>query len=162
MTVKEIMEWIKDGSISWANIKKREGIDVGTEKQIKTDISHTTVCPKCKAPIEIVSFTNFDNLVTDYYPLCHECGWTTRNTYSSKEAAVADIKKLFFTTKDETIGKDTNVPSNDTISRKQAIDALCSVCGNDCDKTEFLYDAPQWDQVIICPEHYVLTTLPPA
>lgn len=49
-----------------------------------------------------------------------------------------------------------------TISRQAAIDALCSVCGNDCDKTEFVYDAPQWDQVIMCPEHYALTTLPSA
>ena len=51
---------------------------------------------------------------------------------------------------------------SDLIDRQMAIDALCSVCGNDCDKTEFVYDAPQWDQVIMCPEHYVLTTLPSA
>ena len=51
---------------------------------------------------------------------------------------------------------------DDSISRQQAIDALCSVCGNDCDKSEFVYNAPQDEQVIMCPEHYVLSTLPPA
>ena len=50
----------------------------------------------------------------------------------------------------------------DTISRQAAIDAVCSVCGNDCDKSEFVYNAPQDEQVILCPEHYVLCTLPPA
>lgn len=49
-----------------------------------------------------------------------------------------------------------------TIYRQAAIDAVCAVCGNDCDKSEFVYNAPQDEQVIICPEHYVLSTLPPA
>ena len=49
----------------------------------------------------------------------------------------------------------------DLISRQQAIDALCSVCGNDCDKSKFVYNAPQDEQVIMCPEHYALSTLPP-
>lgn len=51
---------------------------------------------------------------------------------------------------------------SDTISRQAALDALCAVCGNDCDKSEFVYNAPQDEQVIICPEHYCLCTLPPA
>ena len=55
---------------------------------------------------------------------------------------------------------DTNV--GDTISRQAAIDAMCSACGNDCDKSEFVYDAPQDEQVIMCPEHYALSTLPSA
>ena len=50
----------------------------------------------------------------------------------------------------------------DTIYRQQAIDAMCAVCGDDCDKSEFVYNAPQDEQVILCPEHYVLTQLPPA
>lgn len=50
----------------------------------------------------------------------------------------------------------------DLISRQAAIDALCSVCGVDCDKSEFVYDGKQEDQVILCPEHYVLTQLPSA
>ena len=49
---------------------------------------------------------------------------------------------------------------DDLISRQAAIDAMCSVCGNDCDKSEFVYDAPIDEQVIICPEHYALSTLP--
>lgn len=51
---------------------------------------------------------------------------------------------------------------DDLISRKDAIDAICSVCGNDCDRSKFLYDAPQDEQMIICSEHYVLTQLPSA
>ena len=50
----------------------------------------------------------------------------------------------------------------DLIYRQNAIDAICSVCGNDCDKSEFVYNAPQDEQVIMCPEHYVLSTLPSA
>lgn len=50
----------------------------------------------------------------------------------------------------------------DPIERQAAIDAMCSVCGNDCDKSEFVYDAPQWEQVILCPEHYELSVLPSA
>lgn len=48
----------------------------------------------------------------------------------------------------------------DLIERQAAVDALCSVCGYDCDKSEFVYDAPQDEQVILCPEHYALTQLP--
>ena len=48
----------------------------------------------------------------------------------------------------------------DLIERQKAIDAICSVCGNDCDKSEFVYGAPQDEQVILCPEHYALTMLP--
>lgn len=55
---------------------------------------------------------------------------------------------------------DTNV--GDMVYRQAAIDAVCSVCGNDCDKSEFVYNAPQDEQVILCPEHYCLCTLPSA
>ena len=48
----------------------------------------------------------------------------------------------------------------DLISRQAAIDALCAVCGKACDKSEFVYNAPQDEQVILCPEHYCLCTLP--
>ena len=50
----------------------------------------------------------------------------------------------------------------DLIDRQDAIGAICSVCGNDCDKSEFVYNAPQDEQIIICPEHYALSTLPSA
>lgn len=50
---------------------------------------------------------------------------------------------------------------DDKIYRQAAIDAICAVCGNDCDKSEFVYNAPQDEQVILCPEHYVLCALPP-
>lgn len=53
-------------------------------------------------------------------------------------------------------------PMSDLIDRQKAIDAMCSACGNDCDKSEFVYDAPQDEQVIVCPEHYALTSLPSA
>ena len=55
-----------------------------------------------------------------------------------------------------------HVSATDTISRQMAIDAVCSICGNDCDKSKFVYNAPQDEQVIMCPEHYVLSTLPSA
>ena len=48
----------------------------------------------------------------------------------------------------------------DLIDRQAAIDAMCSACGNDCDKSKFVYDAPQYEQVILCPEHYALSVLP--
>ena len=50
----------------------------------------------------------------------------------------------------------------DLISRRAAIEAMCSACGYDCDKSEFVYNAPQDEQVILCPEHYALTQLPSA
>lgn len=52
----------------------------------------------------------------------------------------------------------------DLIYRQDAIDAICSVCGadNECDKSKFVYDAPQEKQVIMCPDHYELTHLPSA
>jgi len=51
---------------------------------------------------------------------------------------------------------------SDYISRQAAIDAMCWACGNDCDKSKFVYNAPQDEQVIMCPEHYALFTLPSA
>ena len=64
--------------------------------------------------------------------------------------------------KKDKLGVKTSETCDDCISRQAAIDALCSVCGVDCDKSEFVYDGKQEDQVILCPEHYVLTQLPPA
>ena len=51
---------------------------------------------------------------------------------------------------------------DDLISREAAIKAICAICGNDCDKSAFIYNAPQTEQVILCPEHYCLCTLPTA
>ena len=62
----------------------------------------------------------------------------------------------------ETGKNDGDGTSGDCISRRQAIDDLCAVCGKACDKSKFVYDAPQDEQVIICPEHYCLCTLPSA
>ena len=58
--------------------------------------------------------------------------------------------------------KELENKNGELISRQDAIGAICSVCGNDCDKSKFLYDAPQDEQMIICSEHYVLTQLPSA
>jgi len=51
---------------------------------------------------------------------------------------------------------------NDTISRHEAIDALCSICGQrkNCDKSLFRYYGSWDEQVIPCPDHYMLVTLP--
>lgn len=51
---------------------------------------------------------------------------------------------------------------SDLIGRQAAIDAMCCACGYDCDKSKFVYNAPQDEQVIMCPEHYALSTLPSA
>lgn len=48
----------------------------------------------------------------------------------------------------------------DLINRHDAIEAMCSTCGYDCDEREFVYNAPRDEQVIMCPEHYALSTLP--
>lgn len=48
---------------------------------------------------------------------------------------------------------------DDLISRQEAINAMCWACGLlDCYK----YDCDKDEQVIICPEHYALSTLPSA
>ena len=49
---------------------------------------------------------------------------------------------------------------NDLINRQEAINAICAICGLDCDKSKFRYNCPQDEQVILCPEHYVLYSLP--
>ena len=51
---------------------------------------------------------------------------------------------------------------SDVIYRNDAIGVVCSACGNDCDKSEFLYDVPQDEQIILCPEHYGLAIMPSA
>lgn len=51
---------------------------------------------------------------------------------------------------------------SDVVYREDAIGVVCSVCGNDCDESEFLYDVPQDEQIILCPEHYGLATMPSA
>lgn len=51
---------------------------------------------------------------------------------------------------------------SDLISRQEAIDVMCGACGHDCDKSKFVYNVPQDEQVILCPEHYALSTLPSA
>lgn len=64
--------------------------------------------------------------------------------------------------KTDKFGVKTGETREDCISRQAAIDAMCTVCGNDCDKSEFVYNASQDEQVILCPEHYALTQLPSA
>ena len=51
---------------------------------------------------------------------------------------------------------------SDLISRQKVIDTLCRVCGKRCDKNKFRYDAPPYDQIILCAEHYALTVIPSA
>lgn len=48
---------------------------------------------------------------------------------------------------------------SEAIYRNDAIGVVCSACGNDCDKSKFLYDVPQGEQIILCPEHYGLATM---
>ena len=51
---------------------------------------------------------------------------------------------------------------NELIYKQEAIETMCLACGHDCDKSKFVYNAPHDEQVIMCPEHYALSTLPSA
>ncbi len=70
------------------------------------------------------------------------------------------LKELKRLREERAVAPDINVGT--MVYRQAAIDALCSVCGVDCDKSKFVYDGKQEDQVILCPEHYALTQLPSA
>ena len=55
-------------------------------------------CPKCRAEIEIIRETNWDNLDTYLYPVCKQCGWTTKEVfYNPKQIAtyINGIKDSF-------------------------------------------------------------------
>ena len=93
---------------------------------------------------------------------CPECGDPKTSKGKSINTLVKALETEHRKLREMQSATDKNVGTTDTISRQAAIDALCSVCGNDCDKSEFVYNAPQDEQVIMCPEHYVLSTLPPA
>lgn len=50
-------------------------------------------CPNCgKKELIIVNNTNFDNLVTTYYPKCNCCGFTTSGQFENKEALILILK----------------------------------------------------------------------
>lgn len=50
-------------------------------------------CPRCgKEDLEIVRYTDWDWLETLYYPLCHSCGFTTREAFGSEELAMSWLK----------------------------------------------------------------------
>ena len=88
--------------------------------------------------------------------------------YEPKRKSLESIAEVFKIPVDELYDMPAELGTNlaevgtDLISRKQAIDALCAVCGKACDKSKFVYNAPQDEQVILCPEHYCLCTLPSA
>ena len=70
------------------------------------------------------------------------------------------IKEAIQNSDDFVGGSDDIIKVIDSVP--EAIEALCAVCGKACDKSEFVYNAPQDEQVILCPEHYCLCTLPSA
>ena len=91
-----------------------------------------------------------------YYSIVYEKDGEEHEGYSSFSLdVISDFLKEYFLPEP----KQTD-SGDDLIRRRDAIDAMCSVCGNDCDKSKFVYDAPQWEQVILCPEHYALSVLP--
>lgn len=96
--------------------------------------------------------------------LCDSCTYTYPECPSEKDDVIfgngIGNDNICACNKYQPVATDTNV--GDTISRQAAIDAMCSACGYDCDKSEFVYNAPQDEQVIMCPEHYALSTLPSA
>ncbi len=44
------------------------------------------LCPRCGKPMALVNYTDWDNLVTHYYPQCHNCGYTTRRVFESPDS----------------------------------------------------------------------------
>ena len=51
-------------------------------------------CPRCKSELNIVRNTDWDSLVTSYYPLCPECGWTTKEQNDTEEQVVAYLEDV--------------------------------------------------------------------
>ena len=45
-------------------------------------------CPRCKGEVNIVRDTDFDSLVTRFYPKCEICGYTTIETFSTEKAVL--------------------------------------------------------------------------
>ena len=42
------------------------------------------ICPKCKQKsIIIKQYTDWDNLITYFYPYCTECKWTTLSVFDT-------------------------------------------------------------------------------
>ena len=90
--------------------------------------------------------------------LCHTCDLFPECVHEKPECFQAiELAISVLQAQDVT---DTNV--GDMVSRQKAIDAICMACGHDCDKSKFVYNASQDEQVIMCPEHYALSTLPSA
>lgn len=49
---------------------------------------------ECGGVIKIVRDTNWDTLVTCFYPVCESCGATTRNVFDSREQVVEYLKLM--------------------------------------------------------------------
>ena len=51
-------------------------------------------CPKCGQQLFIFSETNWDNLVTIYYPTCTKCNWTPIEHFYSTESVEEYLKSF--------------------------------------------------------------------
>lgn len=51
-------------------------------------------CPRCGHKIRISSRTDWDSLVTYWYPLCPNCKLSTRDVYPSEAMALEAAKDL--------------------------------------------------------------------
>lgn len=57
-------------------------------------------CPRCGRPIRISSRTDWESLVTYWYPLCPGCNLSTKEVYPTPEAAREAARKLSETRKE--------------------------------------------------------------
>lgn len=138
MTIDELTRIMKSSAILSA-ISEYQSIGEATEMTIEA--------PKAQSAD--------GDCITDEQAIEHlkSTGWMQNHDKQMYESGLREQLA------DDSGSYDALIPSEDTISRQAAIDAVCSVCGVDCDKSEFVYGGKQEDQVILCPEHYALTQL---
>ena len=156
MDNREAVNWLINIS---ADIGKAEHSDLWYYEQALTEIKDMlesaqfeerkeSLCKKVRALCE-------ESKIEFFFVGGGESTWSVTNDKHIKK--IVECHKAQLSQEGTTKGTTTDI-----ISRQAAIDALCAVCGKACDKSKFVYNAPQDEQVILCPEHYCLCTLPPA
>ena len=53
------------------------------------------LCPRCGKPMVLKSYTDWDNLITHYYPQCYNCGYSTRCVFDSPDN-LSDYLEMHF------------------------------------------------------------------
>lgn len=52
-------------------------------------------CPRCKHELTIAHNINWLNCDIYYYPVCANCGWTTKSVFDSKEEVKIHMKLYY-------------------------------------------------------------------